>query len=61
MKGDVSFPPQGSEASHFVLIAGEPIKEPVVQHGASFANPLMLPISYFKEELLYMFQKSLSL
>uniref|UniRef100_A0A671WS59 Pirin n=2 Tax=Sparus aurata TaxID=8175 RepID=A0A671WS59_SPAAU len=24
---------KGSEASHFVLIAGEPIKEPVVQHG----------------------------
>uniref|UniRef100_A0A8C5DCA1 Pirin n=1 Tax=Gouania willdenowi TaxID=441366 RepID=A0A8C5DCA1_GOUWI len=27
------FSPQGSEVSHFVLIAGEPIKEPVVQHG----------------------------
>lgn len=26
---------QGSEVSHFVLIAGEPIKEPVVQHGMS--------------------------
>lgn len=25
--------PQSSEASHFVLIAGEPIREPVVQHG----------------------------
>ncbi|XP_033958727.1 pirin isoform X2 [Pseudochaenichthys georgianus] len=24
---------KGSEVSHFVLIAGEPIKEPVVQHG----------------------------
>lgn len=30
------FPPQGSEVSHFVLIAGEPIKEPVVQHGTSY-------------------------
>lgn len=27
------FSPQTSEASHFVFIAGEPIKEPVVQHG----------------------------
>lgn len=26
--------PQSSEASHFVLIAGEAIREPVVQHGA---------------------------
>uniref|UniRef100_A0A3Q4BST0 Pirin C-terminal domain-containing protein n=1 Tax=Mola mola TaxID=94237 RepID=A0A3Q4BST0_MOLML len=29
---------KGSEASHFVLIAGEPIKEPVVQHGTSFSD-----------------------
>lgn len=27
-------PPQSSEASHFMLIAGEPIREPVVQYGA---------------------------
>lgn len=25
--------PQSSEASHFVLISGEPIREPVVQYG----------------------------
>lgn len=31
----ILFPTQGAEPSHFVLIAGEPIKEPVVQHGAS--------------------------
>ncbi|XP_037552757.1 pirin [Nematolebias whitei] len=29
----VRFQNQGSEVSHFVLIAGEPINEPVVQHG----------------------------
>uniref|UniRef100_A0A3Q3GKK0 Pirin n=1 Tax=Labrus bergylta TaxID=56723 RepID=A0A3Q3GKK0_9LABR len=29
----VKFENKGSEVSHFVLIAGEPIKEPVVQHG----------------------------
>ncbi|KAK5609347.1 hypothetical protein CRENBAI_011326 [Crenichthys baileyi] len=29
----VRFKNKGSEVSHFVLIAGEPINEPVVQHG----------------------------
>ncbi|TKS69646.1 Pirin [Collichthys lucidus] len=29
----VKFQNKGSEVSHFVLIAGEPINEPVVQHG----------------------------
>uniref|UniRef100_A0AAQ6IQQ2 Pirin n=1 Tax=Anabas testudineus TaxID=64144 RepID=A0AAQ6IQQ2_ANATE len=29
----VKFENKGSEVSHFVLIAGEPIREPVVQHG----------------------------
>ncbi|KAF7649124.1 hypothetical protein LDENG_00146460 [Lucifuga dentata] len=29
---------KGSEVSHFVLVAGEPIKEPVVQHGLFVMN-----------------------
>lgn len=32
---------QGSEVSHFVLIAGEPINEPVVQQGMFSAFPLL--------------------
>lgn len=34
-KDDILLPPQGAEVSRFVLIAGEPIKEPVVQRGTS--------------------------
>lgn len=29
---------QAADDSHFVLIAGEPIKEPVVQYGTFFSN-----------------------
>lgn len=34
-KDDILLHPQGAEVSRFVLIAGEPIKEPVVQRGTS--------------------------
>lgn len=50
------FPPQGSAVSHFVLIAGEPIKEPVVQHGTSF---VLFPLtSHWTKETLCFFQTS---
>lgn len=40
--------PQSSEASHFVLIAGEPIREPVFQHGALQCYFLLLTIIKYR-------------
>lgn len=40
--------PQSSEASHFVLIAGEPIREPVFQHGALRCYFLLLTIIKYR-------------
>lgn len=40
--------PQSSEASHFVLIAGEPIREPVFQHGALQCYFLLLTILKYR-------------
>ncbi|XP_077420625.1 pirin [Vanacampus margaritifer] len=36
--GSVRFENKGSDVSHFVLIAGEPINEPVVKHGPFVMN-----------------------